>query len=101
MRRVSAVFFALLVAVSLSSTAVAQKKPIKLKAVQFVNMNNPTEKPFHYFVDSVNKQANGELIIEIVGGPDSIAGTDQPEAVRMGSHGYQPARWRLVNAQSD
>ncbi len=95
MKKWTCVFLALFFAGSLSSMALAQKKPIKLKAVQFVNMNNPTAKPYQYFVDSVNKQANGELVIEIVGGPDSVAGTDQPEAVRSGAidMAYVPCPW--------
>ena len=95
MRKWTCVFLALFLVGSLSSMALAQQKQIKLKAVQFVNMGNPSEKPFHYFVDSVNKQAKGELSIEIVGGPDSIAGTDQPEAVRSGAVdlAFVPCGW--------
>ncbi len=85
MKKFCCFLFVLVMAVCMNSVALAEKKPIKLKAVQFINLGNPSEKPFHYFVDSVNKQAKGELTIEIVGGPEAIPGTEQPEAVRNGS----------------
>jgi len=63
----------------------AQKKPIQLKAVQFVNMGNPGESGFHLLVDMINKAAKGELVLKVVGGPESMPGRQQPEAVRTGA----------------
>ena len=85
MRKWTCVFLALFLVGSLSSMALAQQKQIKLKAVQFVNMGNPSEKPFHYFVDSVNKQAKGALSREtnsVTGDswelPVDLAGSHRP-----------------------
>jgi len=80
MKRSTCLFVVLFSLVFTTSVALAEKKPIKLKAVQFINLKNPSEKPFHFFVDLVNKEAKGELEIEIVGGPEAIPGREQPEA---------------------
>ena len=66
------------IVISLTLPAWAQKKPIQLKAVQFVNFGNPGESGFHLLVDMINKTAKGELVIKIAGGPESIPGRDQP-----------------------
>ncbi|MFC1868024.1 TRAP transporter substrate-binding protein DctP [Thermodesulfobacteriota bacterium] len=82
-----------------TSNALAAKKPIKLKGVQFLNIGNPSEKGYHLFVDLVNKGAKGELVIDIVGGPESIPGRKQAEAVRSGAVDFcfVPCGWYAAN----
>ena len=82
------VFCLLLIVVMLTGTTsivLAKTKPIKLKAVQFLNFGNPAEKGFHLIVNSINKAAKGELVIEIVGGPEVIPARQQLESVRVGA----------------
>lgn len=83
----------------LTSNAMAEKKPIKLKGVQFLNLGNPSEKGYHKFVELVNAGAKGELVIEIVGGPETIGGRKQAEAVRSGAvdFGFLPCGWYQAN----
>ncbi|MBW2036950.1 MAG: TRAP transporter substrate-binding protein DctP [Deltaproteobacteria bacterium] len=85
MKRVIYLVSILVVLVGITSVALAEKKPIKLKAVQFLNLGNPAEKGFHLLVDSINKAAKGELVIEIVGGPEAIPARQQLESVRVGA----------------
>ena len=59
--------------------------PIELKTAQFLDAGNPGEKGFHLLVDTINNSAKGELVIKIVGGPESIPARTQPEAVRLGA----------------
>ena len=95
MKRLNFLFVIAVVMVCLTSPALAQKKPIQLKAVQFVNFRNPGESGFHLLVDMINKAAMGELVIKIAGGPESIPGRQQPEAVRTGAVdiAFVPAPW--------
>jgi len=46
-------------------------------------------------VDTINKAAKGELVIKIVGGPESIPPRSQPEAVRLGAvdMAFVPCSW--------
>jgi TRAP-type C4-dicarboxylate transport system substrate-binding protein len=37
-----------------------------------------------WWVDEVNKRGNGEVVIEVQGGPDVMSGIDQPKAVQSG-----------------
>ncbi len=69
----------------MGSSSVVLAKQYKLKAVQFLNLGNAAEKGFHLFVDAVNKAADGELVIEIVGGPEAIPARQQMESVRVGA----------------
>jgi len=85
MKRVICLFSILVILLGVTSGALAAKKPIKLKAVQFLNLGNPAEKGFHLIVDSINKAAKGELVIEITGGPEAIPARQQLEAVRVGA----------------
>jgi len=83
-----------IIIVSFTSVAWAAK-PIKLKAVQFVNIGNPGEKGFHALLNMINEDSKGELAIKVVGGPEAIPGRQQPEAVRTGAVdiAYVPAAW--------
>ena len=89
----------LLLVVGLSSNALAQKTPIKMKGVQFLNLGTPSEKGFHRFIELVNEGAKGELVIEIAGGPETIGGRKLAEAVRSGAvdFGYLPCGWYAPN----
>lgn len=95
MKRVVCIFAILFLLVGATSAASATKKPIKLKGVQFLNLGNPSEKGFHLFIKNVNEGSKGELVIEIVGGPEAIPGRQQPEAVRSGAVDlcYIPCGW--------
>ena len=94
MKKINVVFFIFIFIFGLVSGAWA-KEPITFKAVQFVNFGNPTASGFHLVVDMVNKAAKGELVIKIVGGPESMPGRQQPEAVRSGAIdiAYVPGSW--------
>jgi len=85
MKRVICLLSILVVLVGVTSVALAEKKPITLKAVQFLNLGNPAEKGFHLVVNSINEAAKGELVIEIMGGPEAIPARQQLEAVRVGA----------------
>ena len=95
MKRSVCLMAILFLIVGLSSNALAQKKPIKMKGVQFLSLGNPSEKGFHRFIQLVNEGAKGELVIEIAGGPDTISGSNLAEAVRSGAldFGYLPCGW--------
>jgi TRAP-type transport system periplasmic protein len=58
---------------------------IKFKAVQFLPMGNSGAVPFKQLVDKINETAKGQLQIDVIGGPEAIPPTDQPEAVRKGA----------------
>ncbi len=94
MKRVKVAFFIFFVIFGLASGASA-KKPITLKAVQFINLGNPGEDAFHLVVDMINKAAKGELVIKIIGGPEVTPGRQQPEAVRTGAIdiAFVPGSW--------
>ncbi|MBW1804607.1 MAG: hypothetical protein JRJ85_28250, partial [Deltaproteobacteria bacterium] len=94
MKRMNVAFFIFVVILGLASVAWA-KKPVTLKAVQFINLGNPGESGFHLLVDMINKETKGELVIKIVGGPEATPGRQQPEAVRTGAIdiAFVPGSW--------
>ena len=94
MKRIIVAFFIFVVILGLDS-GVWAKKPIKMKAVQFINIGNPGEAGLHLLIDMINKGAKGELVIKIAGGPETIPGRQQPEAVRTGAvdMAFVPAPW--------
>jgi len=55
-----------------------------LKMVTFLPKGNVNMTAFMAFVDSVNKKANGELEIKYIGGPETMPGFKQFEALRNG-----------------
>jgi len=60
-------------------------EPIVLKAISAWPLSaEETNLGFLRFVDAVNERAQGELVIEILGGPEVVAESDQFEAVRDG-----------------
>ena len=56
-------------------------EPIKLKAVSFVPVMSVTAQKFKEFLDGVSDKSNGELEIELIGGPETIPGLELPEAL--------------------
>lgn len=95
MKRSICLLAALFLIVGLTSYAQAQKKPIKMKGVQFVNLGNPSEKGFHKFIELVNEGSKGEIEIEIAGGPEAIPARKQAEAARGGAvdFAFVPCGW--------
>jgi len=67
-------------------------EPITLTAVLFVAKDNLTVSPFMKIVDKINAAANGELVIDIKGGPELIPPREVGEAARSGAIdvGYTP-----------
>lgn len=80
---VTLVFITLTVATSFAKST----KPITLDFVSFVPLANKVEYQFlkDEFIDKVNKQAKGELIIKVRGGPEIIAPFDLGVAVQKGT----------------
>ena len=66
------------------SNSTAKDKTITLKAVTTTKMNSDFNTMFSKWVERVNKQAKGKLIINVIGGPEAIPAFDQFEAVRSG-----------------
>ncbi len=62
----------------------ADAKEITIRAVTF-QTPGPATKGFEWFLEQVNQRGKGIVQIKLVGGPESIPGRDQPEAVRRGS----------------
>jgi len=64
---------------------------ITLKCVSSFFSDDPWTQPLFPFIDKVNERAEGELVIEYVGGPEVMSEFDQYEAVAEGrmdlSHG--------------
>jgi len=58
---------------------------IKFKAVQFLQIGNSGATPFKQWIDKVNELAKGQLQIDVMGGPEAIAQSEQAEAVRTGA----------------
>ncbi len=58
--------------------------PITLKLTTFLPTHLSTVRYGPIFAEKVTQQANGELIIEVAGGPEVVPGDDQPRAVGTG-----------------
>lgn len=88
-------FTIMVVLTILCSQGWAKNNSIQLKAVQFLNFGNPGESGFHLLVDMINEASQGQLNIKIVGGPESIPGRQQTEAVKTGAVdiAFVPAPW--------
>ncbi len=69
--------------------------PIELKAITFLPRAHKTAQPAKMFIDRMNEVAKGDLVIKYVGGPEVIAGKDQPEALRSGAVDllFCPSNW--------
>ncbi len=60
-------------------------EPIVLKGLAFLPPDRDTVIGLKTFADRVNEKAKGELIIDVLGGPEVIGMFDQPEAVKDGT----------------
>lgn len=58
--------------------------PIVLKAATSDSTDSPRVASIHPFIERVNQRSNGELIIELVGGPEAIGRWEQTDAIRTG-----------------
>ena len=58
--------------------------PIVLKAVTFLAVAAVACRPLKMFIDKVNEKSKGELVIQLVGGPEVVPGSEQPMAVKRG-----------------
>lgn len=66
-----------------SSLVSAETKPIKLNWVSFVAKSNYLYQLVQkHFIDKVNEQAKGELVITFRGGPETFSPFDIPKAVQ-------------------
>ena len=65
-------------------TPAPKPAPVTLKLVCFLPVGEPTQDFWWKFVDRVQEQAKGELIIKTVGGPEAIPSFQQMEALRNG-----------------
>lgn len=59
-------------------------EPITLKMVSFQALHLPTSEFARKLIEKVEELSNGEIKIQLVGGPEAIAVFDQPEAVKNG-----------------
>jgi TRAP-type C4-dicarboxylate transport system substrate-binding protein len=86
MKRVlrSIIIMTLLAGVVFVAPAAGAPKAVKLKAVLFVPTNNPMVATSLWYRDRVNKASEGNLTIDIVGGPEAIHAMDQPNAIATG-----------------
>jgi TRAP-type C4-dicarboxylate transport system substrate-binding protein len=62
----------------------AKAKAITLKAITTTKVKSDFNTMFFRWVERVNKQAKGKLVINVIGGPEAIPSFDQFEAVRSG-----------------
>ncbi len=59
-------------------------EPITLRMVTFIPTASPTTWGAKWLSEGVKELTKGQLIIDIIGGPEAIPGDDQPSAVRSG-----------------
>ena len=72
------------VAIVFSFTPRIYGQAVELKAISFVPKNNPMMAMPMDWVERVNKETKGELVVKYLGGPEVIPTPEQPEAVRRG-----------------
>lgn len=66
-------------------TPTPKPQPIVLKAVSFLPVPHPTTEALKMLIDKVNKKAKGDLVIDLLGGPEVVPPLDLPGAVKKGS----------------
>ena len=66
-------------------TATPAPEPIELTAISMMLPGDPKMQGFVDFIDRVNERANGELVIDLLGGVEVIPLFDQAAAVRSGA----------------
>lgn len=59
-------------------------EPIVLKAIQFLPVGHAMAEGGPMWIDVVNKACGGELVVELLGGPEVVPTFDQFEAMRSG-----------------
>ena len=62
----------------------ARAEAFKLKAIACWPFDHEINKWYFEFIDRVNKKANGELVIEWLGGPEVVGAREQFEGLRSG-----------------
>ena len=68
-----------------TATAIdAEKKAITLTAVSFVPLDNYRTQHFSYLIEQINKKADGDFKIELLGGPEIIEPFELGIAVKNG-----------------
>ncbi|MDP6179338.1 MAG: TRAP transporter substrate-binding protein DctP [Desulfatiglandales bacterium] len=75
----------LLVFTTQTPVTAAEGKPIVLKAVTFIPQGHPSAWGWWRYRELINEAAKGRLVLEFAGGPETISGFDQPEALRTGA----------------
>ncbi len=78
------VVITLTLAATVASTATAETNPIKLKAITFVQQNIAGGVWGCEFFNRVNRESNGRIQIDYLGGPEVIAQPDQYKAAMDG-----------------
>ena len=86
MKKVVLIGVILVVVVGLILSGCAKPAPeqIVLKAVSFLPKGASPLADYGVYIDMVNERANGELVIDWIGGGEAIPRFDQAEAVRTG-----------------
>lgn len=59
-------------------------EPVTLKAIQFLPVGHPMATGQEWFVEKINKELEGEVFIDFLGGPEVVPTFDQFEAMRSG-----------------
>lgn len=78
--------------------------PVELRIVGFFPSHVTEWEAVDYFVEQVNKELAGQVIINKLGGPEVIPANEQPEALRMGTIDmiYAPsAQWVPIAPELD
>lgn len=63
-------------------------EPIVLKGLTVFDPERPQVAHIQWYADRVNEQAKGELILDMIGGPEVVGMFDQPEALKDGAIDY-------------
>lgn len=61
------------------------EEPIELSMVIFLPDMPPGNSWSHMFMDKVESISNGDITIDLIGGPEAIPASDQPAAVKRGT----------------
>jgi|GEM_PF-640114 TRAP-type C4-dicarboxylate transport system, periplasmic component len=83
LRRLSVQLSAALIGLSCTAMAPATASELQLRAAVFAPVDTTWGKPFKIFTDRINETGKGIISVRVVG-PESIPGTEQPNAVRSG-----------------
>lgn len=62
-----------------------KSSPIELKVVGFFPSHVTEWEAVDYFIEQVNRELAGKVVINKLGGPEVIPANEQPEALRMGT----------------